>query len=101
MRAEELKIGGKPDEFGPFCVYVLQMEGKREFYIGHTKHLQKRIEQHLRGETRSLRGREIIRVAHTEGFATRAEAMRRERYFLKSSRGRAKLEVLIGEREGG
>ena len=80
-----------------FYVYVLEVEGKKRWYVGQTKNVQKRLEQHLRGETRSLKGVRIVRVLYVEEAATRAEAMKRERY-LKSYRGRLKLARLL---EGG
>jgi putative endonuclease len=80
----------------PFHVYVLELEGKQRFYIGYTQNLENRLRQHLSGETHSLRGHKILRVAHVEEFSTRTEAMARERY-LKTYRGRSKLRTLIGD----
>lgn len=77
-----------------FYVYVLQLEGQKRYYIAHTKNLENRLRQHLEGETHSLKGRTIVRVVYVEEFATRAEAVKRERS-LKGFWGRAKLPALI------
>ena len=54
--------------------------GKNSFYIGYTSDLRKRIEQHKSGKgARYTKGqKKIIKLAYTEKFSSRSEAMRRE-----------------------
>jgi putative endonuclease len=68
-------------------VYVLGSGDARRFitYVGWTNDLARRVAQHNAGKgARSTRGRSWI-VLHTETFATRQEAMRRE-WHLKHDR---------------
>ncbi len=71
-----------------FTVYVLYSKNFNKIYIGFTSDLQKRFLSHnelgTKGWTIKFRPWEII---HTEEFATKTEAMKREKQ-LKSSRGR-------------
>ncbi len=69
-----------------YFVYVL-LDKYNRFYIGQTKNLENRIQDHNLGRTKSLRGRFPFKVIHTERFETRVEAVRRERN-LKSGQGR-------------
>ena len=83
-----------------FSVYVLvNPEGKT--YVGQTNDLQRRLSQHndpaYSGTLHTKRHRGPWRLVHTEEYATRSEAMRRERE-LKTGKGREwiKRELLGG-----
>lgn len=80
-----------------FYVYVLQSETTEQFYTGFTADLVQRIGQHNQGVTKSTRNRGPWRLVYQEQFATRAEAMRREK-FLKSGKGREELRGLLAGR---
>lgn len=69
-----------------YLVYVLEDRYNR-LYIGQTKNLEQRLEDHNSGRTKSLRGRAPFKIIHTEPFETRTEAVRREKS-LKSGQGR-------------
>ncbi len=73
-----------------FYVYVIQNQ-RGEIYIGHTSDLERRLAQHndpdYRGTLHTKRHPGPWRLVRQESFATRREAMERERQ-LKSSRGR-------------
>jgi putative endonuclease len=56
--------------------------------------LDQRVGQHNSGITKSTKNRGLWVLAHSEEFATRAEAMRRERY-LKSGKGREELKLIV------
>ena len=72
-----------------FTVYVLHSEIFDKIYIGYTSNIEQRFLSHNKlsnkGWTIKFRPWKII---HTEVFATKKEAMVREKQ-LKSSRGRA------------
>ena len=74
-----------------YWVYVL-LNSQGKCYIGQTRDLSHRLAQHndpaYRGSLYTKRHPGPWRLRHKEEFATRREAMRRERE-LKSSRGRA------------
>ncbi|HEY6969536.1 MAG TPA: GIY-YIG nuclease family protein [Candidatus Angelobacter sp.] len=74
-----------------YFVYVLRSESSGKIYIGHTEDLQKRLRQHndpsCRLTLHTKRNPGPWKLVHSEEFATRAEAMARERA-LKSGQGR-------------
>ena len=74
-----------------YFAYIL-VNPKDEIYIGHTSRLSCRLGQHndpeYYGTLHTKRHSGPWRLIHSEGYATRAEAMAREKE-LKTSRGRA------------
>ena len=77
-----------------YTVYVLQDE-EGHFYKGMTNDLVRRLAEHRRGKTRTIRHMPSVRVVYTEQFQTREAAMRRERY-LKTAAGRRFLWKKLG-----
>ena len=80
-----------------FEVYVLKSESTGRLYVGHTSDLTQRLGQHNHGITKSTKNRGPWALVYREGYATRAEAMWRERYF-KSGRGREYLKGFLAIR---
>ena len=78
-----------------FHTYVLKSQSTGRFYIGHTENLTKRIFEHNNNRTPSIRNREPWELFYSEGFATRSEAMHRERQ-LKKMKSHAYIESLAG-----
>jgi len=78
-----------------FTVYVLYSKKFNKIYVGFTSDLEKRFLSHnelgIKGWTRNFRPWKII---HTETFATKVEAMKREKQ-LKSSKGRETIREII------
>jgi putative endonuclease len=83
-------IGGKM-----YFVYVLRSAVTGRLYTGSTADVQDRLRRHNSGESKATRHGIPWLLVHTETFATRAEAVRRERYY-KTGRGREELETLLG-----
>ncbi len=77
-------------------VYILQSEKDREFYVGETSDLQRRLQEHKFGKVESTKYRRPLRLLCYEAYRTRAEAMRREKY-LKSSDGKKDIRKRIKE----
>ena len=70
----------------PFHIYVIQsLEGNR--YTGQTPDLERRLSEHNSGRSHSTKHGSGWKLVYTEEFATRGEAMRREKY-LKTGSGR-------------
>ena len=67
-----------------YHVYVLRNHEGR-LYIGQTEDMERRLEQHRTGESRWTRSRGPRQLVLNESFATRSEAMKREKA-LKSGR---------------
>ena len=69
-----------------YYVYVIvNREGK--IYIGQTKDITKRLNDHNKGWSKYTRGKGEWKILFIERYNTRREAIRRERY-LKSGKGR-------------
>nr|AQQ74893.1 hypothetical protein [uncultured bacterium] len=77
-----------------YWVYVLRSEKTGRFYTGSCEDLTKRVEQHNTGQNKSTRHGVPWILVHSESYATRSEAMQRERY-LKTGRGRDELKRLL------
>jgi putative endonuclease len=81
-----------------FFVYVLRSEKTNRLYVGFTADVTHRLGQHNSGITKSTKGRGPWVVVHQEEFATRADAMYRERQ-LKTGQGRAELKRILALRD--
>jgi len=70
-----------------YFAYVLKSTAHDYYYKGHCKDLEKRLQQHNSAMTASLKPYLPFEVVYTEVFATKAEAIAREKYF-KTAAGR-------------
>ena len=68
-------------------VYVLKSLVNGRHYTGYTKDLERRLDEHNKGKTKSIRFTKPFEIIFKEEFNLRLEAARRER-FLKSGKGR-------------
>jgi len=75
-----------------YYVYILKSQSTNFSYVGHTSNLQKRLVEHNSGKSLSTRTRRPWRLIYKEEYATRSEAVLRERYF-KSVKGRLELKA--------
>jgi putative endonuclease len=78
--------------FMPFFVYVLKSQLTGSSYVGHTSDLQKRVVEHNRGKSLSTKGKRPWSLLYSEEYASRSEAVSREKYF-KSIKGRLELKA--------
>jgi len=70
-----------------FFVYVLKSLDHYQFYVGMTQNVQRRVDEHNKGRTKSTKGWRPWVLFFFEEFADRAEARKREKY-LKSGFGK-------------
>ncbi len=82
-----------------YSAYVLRSVTTGRLYVGSTEDFVRRLAEHQRGDARYTRGRGPWEVVLIEDFATRAEAMCRERG-LKSGQGRAWIRLQFNGRAG-
>jgi putative endonuclease len=75
-------------------VYILISQKDNNFYIGFTNDLERRIKQHNNGQVASTKPRRPFKLFHLEGFATKEEAVKKEKYY-KSGLGREKLKSMM------
>jgi len=64
-----------------YFVYILQSEIDGRLYKGHTNDIDKRIEEHNSGKTKSTKGYKPWELVYFETFGTREEAILHEKYF--------------------
>ena len=79
-----------------FYVYVVRSVKDGRLYTGMTGDLRRRLGDHNRGKTSSLRGRRPLRLVYSEEYATRSEALARERYFKTPEGGALKQRLVSG-----
>jgi putative endonuclease len=70
-----------------YYVYVLKSINFGKFYVGFTSNVNKRLEEHNSGKTKSNKAYAPFAIVYTETFETREEARKREKYF-KTGGGR-------------
>jgi len=71
-----------------YYVYVLKSKKDGKYYTGYTENLERRIQEHNRGKSRSVKGRGPFEVVWVERYDSKSEAMRRERVIKKYKGGR-------------
>jgi putative endonuclease len=69
-----------------FFTYILQSKKTNKFYVGSCFDLEKRLNEHNSGKTKSTRSGVPWFLFHSEKFNTRQEAYKRERQ-IKSYKG--------------
>lgn len=76
-----------------FYTYAMQSYDLHHYYIGFTSSLSKRLVKHNQGSVTSTKKYCPWQIIYTESFATKVEALKREKY-LKSHAGRNWLKKL-------
>ncbi len=77
-----------------YFVYAIKSRVDARIYVGFTKNIQNRLNEHNRGKTKSTNGYrpwELIFICECE---TRADARRLEKYY-KGGSGKEKLKKMV------
>ena len=95
-RGRQRGSGGQP---GPilkmdYIVYVLESKKNGSRYVGFTEDLSSRLKEHHEGRNASTKKKGPWSLIHSERFATRSLAQKRERFF-KTGHGREVLKNLL------
>ncbi len=77
-----------------FYLYILQSQSTTHYYVGQTQDIDGRLAYHNSNYSKSLKNRGPWQVVYREEYATRAEAMRRERQ-IKQWKDRDMIERLV------
>ena len=63
-----------------YFIYVLQSKKDRDFYIGYTKNIKLRFEQHQKGEVNSTKNRRPLKLIYFECCLNQKDATHRGKY---------------------
>ncbi len=77
-----------------YYIYVIKSLTHGTRYVGSTDSVDKRLGEHNFGKCRYASGRKPWKLIYKEEYATRKEAMGREK-FLKSGQGRKYLNKIL------
>jgi len=64
-----------------YYTYVLQSKKDDKFYVGFTKNLKLRFEQHNKGLVESTKNRIPFNIIYYEACLDKNDALKREKYF--------------------
>ena len=64
-----------------YYIYVLFSKKDKKLYIGYTKNLKLRFEQHCKGEVKSTQYRRPLELIYYEACLDEKDALKREKYF--------------------
>ena len=70
-----------------FYTYILKSDKDNNLYVGYTKNLLKRIDEHNSGKVESTKKRTPLKLIYWEGCLSQQDAIRREKY-LKTAWGK-------------
>lgn len=70
-----------------YYIYVLESEKDRNFYVGFTNNLHRRMKEHTEGMVQSTKNRRPVRLVYWEGCLDQNDATIREKY-LKTAWGK-------------
>ncbi|MCH7771525.1 MAG: GIY-YIG nuclease family protein [Bacteroidetes bacterium] len=79
-----------------FFVYILYSPSHNRTYTGQSDNLDNRLVYHNSGKVRSTKSYRPWVLIYQETFSSRAEAMKREKWF-KSNIGRKKISEILNE----
>lgn len=76
--------------------YILKNEETNRYYTGSTNNLNKRLKQHLQGNTRTTRILKTFQLVYSEKF-DKIEAARNREKQIKSYKSKKYIEWLISQ----
>lgn len=71
-----------------FYTYVIRSQSLQRFYVGSTQDVERRLQEHNAGKSKSTRPGVPWELIHVEEHATRSEAMLHERKIKSRGIGR-------------
>ena len=79
-----------------YYVYILLSKIDSKYYIGFTKDLRNRLNEHNEGKSFATKCRRPFELIFYEAYRNKYDALRREKYF-KSSKGKTTLNSMLRE----
>ena len=83
-----------------YYVYVIQSLKDKTRYIGYTSDIEKRLQDHNKGKTKSIKHKIPFQLVYKEEFETKTEAIKREIRLKKNSWEKEKLYEKIDKNNG-
>ena len=77
-----------------FFVYILYSPSHNRFYAGQTNNLDDRLDYHNAGKVKSTKPYRPWELIYFETLFSRAEAMKREKWFKSEAGGKKIAEIL-------
>ena len=71
-----------------YYIYIIRSQHLQRYYVGSTEDVQRRLQEHNVGKSKSTRVGNPWELIHTESFVTRSDAMQRERKIKARGIGR-------------
>jgi len=71
-----------------YYIYIIRSEDKQRYYVGSTENVENRLLQHNAGKSTSTRAGIPWVLIHTKTFASRSEAVQREKKIKARGIGR-------------
>lgn len=78
-----------------YYVYVLKSEKDGTTYIGSTEYLERRIEEHNKGKTKSIKHKLPVTLVYYEAYLTKTLALKRENKLKNNSFAKEQLFKII------
>ena len=82
-----------------YYVYVLRSVSSGRYYVGSTRDVQRRLQDHNRSKNKSVRGRGPFEIVFVEEYVSRLDAHRRELQ-IKRFKGGDAFRQLVSEAKG-
>jgi len=79
-----------------YWTYILKSLKDRKYYIGYTNDIERRLEDHNRGKSQSVKHRGPFEVIFKEAHNSRIAAIKREKQ-IKSYKGGEAFKKLVGQ----
>lgn len=73
-------------------VYFVKSDKDKSYYVGSTENVERRVQEHNVGKTKSLKSKLPVQLVYTEQFESKTDARKREIYLKKS--WQSKLEII-------
>lgn len=80
-----------------FYVYILKSEKDRRYYIGCTGNIVVRVTWHNDGKNKSTVHRRPLKLVYYESYASKKEALKRERQIKSYKGGNEFIKLFHGE----
>ena len=78
-----------------YYVYLLKSEKNKDFYMGFTNNLERRVKEHNNGFVVSTRSRKPFDLIYCEGYKSEKDARKREQNLKLRSKAFAQLKKRI------